>query len=265
MKIEIAKWDKYNPKNTYKSMPWFKCYNSLFDDPKLFGLTNSQKWLWVCLLCLNARNNGSLDGCTPEFLAHAFHSTTDELNQVLQHFKNKGLITIKDPDKILSRQVGDPDKTHREEKRRLEKRRGDKKEDSVAVAAEASPPPNEPKQPSQGPKVWDAYRHAYAARYGHDPARNAKVNRNCVDLISRLGVDDAVAVVKFYLTHNKSFYLEKVHMLQFCLLDCEALLTQMKSNTRFSGTDARRQEINQSNAQVFAKVAAEMAMKKQET
>lgn len=74
-------------------------------------------------------------------------------------------------------------------------------------------------------KVWQAYSDAYKQRYKVEPTRNGMVNGQISQLAKRLG-DDAIEIVKFYLTHNDGFYLSKTHSIGPCLRDAETLKTQ---------------------------------------
>lgn len=90
-------------------------------------------------------------------------------------------------------------------------------------------------------KIWDAYHQAMMDRYKHAPIRNAKVNRNISDLGKRLGAD-AIEVVRFYVSHNDSFYLKKAHDIGLCLKDAEALHTQWSRGVAITNKEVRQFE-----------------------
>lgn len=119
-----------------------------------------------------------------------------------------------------------------------------------APRAPAAPPP----EPSDGTRVWEAYSEAYTARYRHEPIRNAKVNSQCKQLAARLGVERAMAVVRFYLTHNAGLYTRTVHALGPCLQDAEGLHTQMLANHRVTGSEAIQRDQQQGTVQAAANV-----------
>lgn len=87
-------------------------------------------------------------------------------------------------------------------------------------------------------RIWLAYLEGYRQRYKTDPVRNATVNAQVVSLSRRLG-EEAVEVVKFYLTHNKGFYVEKCHPIGLCLADAEALRTQWARGKTITRNDVR--------------------------
>jgi hypothetical protein len=111
---------------------------------------------------------------------------------------------------------------------------------------------------TDGSRVWGAYAVAYASAYGHAPERNAKNNRHCADLVKRLGVENAEAVVRFYVTHRKAYYVGRTHPLDLCLQDAEGLLTQLRAGHRITNADARRVDDGQTNEQTFAAVSAKL-------
>lgn len=91
--------------------------------------------------------------------------------------------------------------------------------------------------------IWEAYQTAYHTRYLKDPVRNATVNKQVVNLSKRLG-KDAIEVVKFYVDHNKGFYVEKCHPIGLCLSDAEALHTQWFRGRSITRNDVRQFEAN---------------------
>lgn len=86
--------------------------------------------------------------------------------------------------------------------------------------------------------LWEVYREAYFARWKTDPVRNATVNKQISMLVARLG-QDAAEVVKFYLKHNKGWYVEKCHPIGLCLADAEALRTQWARGKAITKNDVR--------------------------
>src|SRR3954466_11321287 len=71
---------------------------------------------------------------------------------------------------------------------------------------------------TDGSLVWDAYSKAYTFRHGHAPIRNAKMSMICKSIAERVGVDDAVEMVDFYVRINDQFIAKKMHPLGLCLL-----------------------------------------------
>lgn len=57
IRIKILGWEEFNPRKDYKSTPWLRLQASLPAHRKMHGLSTSQKWLWVVVLCLVAQEN----------------------------------------------------------------------------------------------------------------------------------------------------------------------------------------------------------------
>lgn len=103
----------------------------------------------------------------------------------------------------------------------------------------------------KGGDVWEAYRASYFARYSVEPVRNAESNTHCSNLVKKLGGDAAVAVVRFYLTHGKRYYVENCHSLRACAYDAAALHTQMLTGKKVTTAQAVEGDRQASNAEAM--------------
>lgn len=86
--------------------------------------------------------------------------------------------------------------------------------------------------------TWDAYANAFFNRYGTEPVRNAKVNGQIANLVKRLG-EEAPHIAAFYVSHNKGWYVQKMHAVDYLLSDAESLRTQWATNTQMTESKAR--------------------------
>lgn len=86
--------------------------------------------------------------------------------------------------------------------------------------------------------TWDAYANAFFNRYGTEPVRNAKVNGQIANLVKRLG-EEAPHIATFYVSHNKGWYVQKMHAVDYLLSDAESLRTQWATNTQMTESKAR--------------------------
>lgn len=77
--------------------------------------------------------------------------------------------------------------------------------------------------------TWNAYAEAYQKRYGVMPVRNAKINSQCCQLVSRLGAEEAPLVAAFYLHVDMPLYVSARHATSLLVRDCEGLRTQWKT------------------------------------
>jgi hypothetical protein len=93
VKIQISNWADYNPRKDLKAVPWIRLENDIRESRKLFGLGPDQKWLWVFLLALAAKQNE--DGVVEtdaEYLAYYSGVDAARVDAALEHFRRKGLI-----------------------------------------------------------------------------------------------------------------------------------------------------------------------------
>lgn len=155
-----------------------------------------------------------------------------------------------DSKKSRSRREQDAIKTRLE----LEKSRVEKKENKNITADAAKATPTE-KSKDSNKKVWEAYKECYMQRYKIEPARNAMVNKQISNLVKRLGEEDAINIVKFYLSHNDSFYLKNTHSIGLCLNNAESLYTQMKRNKQITQHDIKKFESKQNEREIFDAIA----------
>lgn len=128
--------------------------------------------------------------------------------------------------------------------------------------AEGSPPPKAKrlpkvaKEPAPTTAVWDSYAAAYRRRYSTDPVRNAMVNGQLAQVVSRIG-PDAAPVAEFYLGHKNRFYVEKMHPVGLLLSDAEKLRTEWFTGRQVTQTQATQADRTQANFNAFAPMLAE--------
>ena len=75
-------------------------------------------------------------------------------------------------------------------------------------------------------EAWEGYAGAYRTRYGVEPVRNRSVNAMFGKLVGKLGEKKAPLVAAFYVTHQSSWYTEKMHPVNLLLQDAEKLHTE---------------------------------------
>jgi hypothetical protein len=134
--------------------------------------------------------------------------------------------------------------------------------------AEDSPPkpkrpPKVAKEPAPTTAVWDSYAAAYRRRYSTDPVRNAMVNGQLAQVVSRIG-PDAAPVAEFYLGHKNRFYVEKMHPVGLLLSDAEKLRTEWFTGRQVTQTQATQADRTQANFNAFAPLLAEARAKEQD-
>lgn len=143
-------------------------------------------------------------------------------------------------------------KQEQEQEQQQDQEQKQQQKDSAGPRASRSPAPSA--------AVWDAYSEAYEVRYGQKPIRNATVNAVLAQLVSRLGAE-APDVARFYVGHNKAYYVSCSHAVQALLKDAEGLRTQWATGRQTTATQAQHADKTQTNFNAFAPLLAEARAK----
>lgn len=104
--------------------------------------------------------------------------------------------------------------------------------------------------------VWDFYEQAYEARYGHAPTRNAKVNGQLAQFITRVPADEAPAIAAFFVSMKTAYYTRKCHSVDCLLSDAESIRTQWLSGNVVTSTQAQLADRAQTNNSAFERLLA---------
>lgn len=91
----------------------------------------------------------------------------------------------------------------------------------------------EPKSSS----VWLAYASEYEKRYGVKPIRNAKVNSLLCKIVDYVGKEEAIGVVKYYISLNDKWFLKKHHDIETLITNLQGVRTQMLTGDRKTTND----------------------------
>ena len=290
MRVEIVNWDKYNPRSEAKAWSWFRMQNGFFTDPDFHDVDETAKLVFLYLLCERSETAKETFKVNPRLAATLLGSNTTvgAVEAAILNLVDIGKIKVHDEpsrthkhadvrertptradvrerthtksDAILPFPTdGRTDETDVTDVTNETRRDGtDETNGSADLLPEARPAPRKARAPTGGSEVWAAYAAAYEARYGHAPVRNARTNAQCSQLVGRLGLEAAVNVVRFYLTHQGRFYVQTCHALGACLKDAEGLHTQMLAGVRVTGSDAQQQDRRQATLGAFERVARKL-------
>jgi hypothetical protein len=127
----------------------------------------------------------------------------------------------------------------------------EQEQEQVAPKSPSAPRPRPVKSESPTSETWSSYAEAYTARYGTDPVRNAKVNGQLAQLVSRLGVIEAPQVAAFYVGHSNAFYVRSMHSVGLLVQDAEKLRTEWATGRRMTLTQALQKDRTATNGNVF--------------
>lgn len=115
-------------------------------------------------------------------------------------------------------------------------------EDTHIVKARKSSAPEDAAAKENRSKVWASYAAAYATRYGTYPVRNAKVSKQVVDLVARIG-SEAEEIAGWFVSHPNNFYANNLHEFGLLLRDAEKLRTQwVTGRTVSNGVNGHKSE-----------------------
>lgn len=104
-------------------------------------------------------------------------------------------------------------------------------------------------------EVWASYSEAYAAKYGAQPVRNARVNGQLSRLVVRLGADEAPGVARAYLANRNGLYVAAKHCVDLLLRDAEKLRTEWATGNVTHQRDARESDRLSSTGAMWQEVA----------
>lgn len=140
------------------------------------------------------------------------------------------------------------------------------REEEGNSCAEASPSvaalpavvkPKVAKEPAPTGMIWQAYSQAYWNRYGVEPVRNAKVNGQLAQLLTRLGAQEAPAVAQWFLTHNNRWYVQQMHSVDSLLRDAEKLRTEWATGNRMTVAAAQEADRRQETGDMWSRIIEE--------
>ena len=83
--------------------------------------------------------------------------------------------------------------------------------------------------PSATALAFKAYAHGIQERYGAAYPPSAKANGQLANVVARVGGDNALALVQYYLACPNQFYPKTRHSLDYLVRDCERLFIDMQA------------------------------------
>jgi hypothetical protein len=229
--VEILAWEKFNPRKDLKATSWFRLQNSLFEDPNFFDFSHAELMVWIYLLSIASKKQ---TGVLRMSIAHAERIGRLKSSEVESAFEK--LVELQCVQITLSVRHADDTQTSRPRTTTNERTDETPRDETNETVPTGSSPDR-----ALNVLIWNAYADEYSHRYQVHPTRNAKVNAQISQLGKRLGAD-AVEVVRFYVRHNKAYYVQAQHMVDPMLKDAESLHTQWQRGAPMLGSQAREIE-----------------------
>lgn len=131
-------------------------------------------------------------------------------------------------------------------------------ETALAVSTPLTPKAASKKSDGKSSATWEAYSQAFENRYEVKPVRNAKVSKQLCNLVDTVGAEVAPLLAAFYVNHNKAFYVNQRHSVDFLLKDAHALYVDWHRGEQMTGSKARQVEKSQGNFEAARQAAREL-------
>ena len=279
--LKVTKWASFQ---SYKDRrpPWIRLHKSLLDNFEFQTMSMEAKAILPMLWLLASEDEDPVSGCIRdryEKVAFRLRIDTSTLQKVIDECVAAGFIEVLDdetgqPITLPLQEVTEPihnryetvTPEYRDRDRDREQRQ--RTEAETDSCAEPSAPTRAlatrkqaPQREAKSAATWNAYADVYRQRYGVEPVRNAKVNAQLAQVVSRLGAEDAPQVAAFYVRHNAQWYVTKGHCVDALLADCEKLRTEWATGRRITQTGAKQADRKANNADIAAQLIAEMRAK----
>lgn len=250
-KIKLTNWQKYN-KNVRKSYRSVMINERFLDDAKIRTLPPCARLMFLsCILAASGSTTGEVAVSTDTILSQCAVKPS-QASRYFQWFEQLQLLSYEIITPLINRI-----EVKRSEVKGIEipatlkisKTKPPKPEKNLEQTSFAPQP--KVVSPAKSSLVWLAYCAAYQQRYKIQPADNKTIRSQMCRLVDLVGSEEAVEIVKFYLTHNDSFYLKTTHQFGNCLRDANSLRTQWLKGKTITQTDIRRFEKTQETASLL--------------
>lgn len=237
IELHILDWENYQPRKDLLSLTWFRMDSAILDGNFYFEMKHDGFTFFAWILTQAAKKNNPAVNFSYEFAADKTKLDKSNFDEYLNKLEKMKLIQVVHRSAQTCTELSPT--LHNNTNITLQN-----KQNKTSLKKSESDSSKE-----DNSKIWQAYFNAFRSRYSVDPVRNAAANAQISNLRKRLGVDDAVAVAAFYLTHNDRFYLQKTHSVGLLLKDAETLRTQMLRGKAITSQKAFQGEKELSMAQ----------------
>lgn len=225
-KIKVTNWGKYNAKQkkAYKST---LISNNFCTDSKLSVLPLSHRWLFLGILLTCGNHTSDTIEMSERQVRDLLESSKSieralaslQSLQLLTYDKIEHLYKIKEKE-IKLKEIKEKDTATAFELPSPSKKVSTKKSYSETLDIQ---------KPLATTKAWESYRDAIKTRWGDEPVRNQKVNSIIKQIVERVGEADAPEVLKFYVSHQDTWYVKNCHSVNLALTNIESLWLQWKA------------------------------------
>lgn len=118
IEIEICNWEKYNPRSDRAHHSWLRLENSFFYNQDLFKMTDSQRLLFIFLLCEASRAGAGTVRIDLEFAAMIRKTTIAKISDDLQTLTSSGVLRLPSGNQVVTDRhtTNDTNETRRNER-----------------------------------------------------------------------------------------------------------------------------------------------------
>lgn len=249
--LSIKKFDTYQHYKT-RNPPWIKLYRSILNDYDMRGLTVTSRLIYICLLIIASETDNRIP-IDYKFLSDRIGFSVVEAD--VTPLIDSGFLLASSARRAQARHALCSSLLSSAEKQPL---------NSLESLQSLHPPDlhlESKKHSGKSNETWEAYSGAYVKRYGCLPTRNAKMNSILCQLVTDIGIENAPMVAEFYLTHQGRFYTESLHPVNLLLRDAQKLLTELKTGSMMTATQARQADGKAARGQVWNELIEEFKQK----
>lgn len=231
--ITIKNFKKHNARQNRKNYNWFKFDSNFFFDQKTCELTHEEKLLFIFLLCI--RNKSDIDeiSYSENQVMYLLGFEEEEQKKYLNNIASLGLIELNSSTNVTQSctklsQSGRLDKI-RLDKIRLDKGVTESSENNDKKEVKESGITARVKPVAVTLEAWACYVEQFKLKYKTPPVRNAILNSQMSNFCKRIPKEQWENIIRFYFSHQNSFYISNAHSVGILLKDCEKLHTEMMS------------------------------------
>jgi hypothetical protein len=220
-----------------RNPPWIKLYRSILNDYEMRRLSVQSRLLYISLLIIASETENRIP-VDYKFLSErtGIDVQTHDVTALIDSgflLASHASISMLAPDALCSSLLSSVEKDDLSSLNSL---------NALRIVPSKEVNLKSRKSVGKSSVVWEAYRGAFLARWKVDPIRDRQTNGMLCKLIEKLSEDTAAQVAVFYLTHNKSFYVENRHPVNVLLRDCHGLHTQWATGLKSTTGEARNAE-----------------------
>ncbi len=253
--LSIQNWEKYNPRSDRNASIWFRMEKSILTSQDLFGLTASQKWVWVGIMCMACNAQGKKFGINPNWLAHESGANVEDVEIAIKHLESREIAIVEWPPchQLVSSGVGpSPSPTVTVESGAL--RTNVRTYEQTDVTNERTVPAKTKRhQPTPvqaelipiGADIVSHYCDTWKSRYGTNPTILGADGKRLKSFAQTVGLPRARLLIQAFLDMNDSWFLTKRH-------DVATLIGSMNAVTQFLDTGQTLTKSDIKNAEVLS-------------